>query len=46
MEAAFFESQQRHWIGRRLFERRGESGYTQGKLSALSGINPVRHQQD
>ena len=38
-EAAFFESQQRHWIGRRLFERRRELGYTQGKLSALSGIN-------
>jgi transcriptional regulator with XRE-family HTH domain len=38
-EAAFFESQQRHWIGRRLFERRRELGYTQAKLSALSGIN-------
>src|SRR6266567_3923756 len=39
MEAAFFESQQRHWIGRRLFNRRRELGYTQAKLSALSGIN-------
>ncbi len=39
VEAAFFESQQRHWIGRRLFERRRELGYTQAKLSALSGIN-------
>src|SRR5713226_6665429 len=38
-EAAFFESQQRHWIGRRLFGRRRELGYTQAKLSALSGIN-------
>ncbi len=38
-EAAFLESQQRHWIGRRLFERRRELGYTQAKLSALSGIN-------
>src|SRR5579859_5818114 len=38
-EAAFFESQQRHWIGRRLFERRRELGYTQAKLSVLSGIN-------
>src|SRR5438067_11066368 len=38
-EAAFFESQQRHWIGRRLFERRRELGYTQAKLAALSGIN-------
>jgi transcriptional regulator with XRE-family HTH domain len=39
VQAAFFESQQRHWIGRRLFERRRELGYTQAKLSALSGIN-------
>jgi len=38
-EAAFFESQQRHWIGRRLFERRRELGYTQAKVAALSGIN-------
>src|SRR5437764_9972483 len=38
-EAAFFESQQRHWIGRRLFERRRTLGYTQAKLAALSGIN-------
>src|SRR5258708_2525101 len=38
-EAAFVESQQRHWIGRRLSERRRELGYTQAKLSALSGIN-------
>src|SRR5438067_9487158 len=38
-EDAFFESQQRHWIGRRLFERRRELGYTQGKVAALSGIN-------
>src|SRR6266511_2987034 len=38
-EAAFFESQQRHRIGRRLFERRRELGYTQAKLAALSGIN-------
>ncbi len=38
-EAAFFESQQRHWIGRRLFQRRRELGYTQAKLSVLSGIN-------
>ena len=38
-EAAFFESQQRHWIGRRLFERRRELGYTPAKLSAVSGIN-------
>ena len=38
-EAAFFESQQRHWIGRRLFERRRQLGYTQAKLSVLSGIN-------
>jgi DNA-binding XRE family transcriptional regulator len=38
-EAAFFESQQRHWVGRRLFERRRELGYTQAKLAALSGIN-------
>jgi transcriptional regulator with XRE-family HTH domain len=36
---AFFESQQRHWIGRRLFERRRELGYTQTKVAALSGIN-------
>src|SRR5438067_11223444 len=38
-EAAFFESQQRHWLGRRLFERRRELGYTQSKLAGLSGIN-------
>jgi len=38
-EAAFFESQQRHWIGRRLFARRRDLGYTQAKLSVLSGIN-------
>src|SRR5579864_8343192 len=38
-EAAFFESQQRHWIGRRLFERRRELGYTQAKVAQLSGIN-------
>lgn len=38
-EAAFFESQQRHWIGRRLFERRRELGYTQAKVAALAGIN-------
>src|SRR5438876_5441499 len=38
-EAAFFESQQRYWIGRRLVERRRELGYTQAKVAALSGIN-------
>jgi transcriptional regulator with XRE-family HTH domain len=39
VEAAFFESQQRHWISRRLFKRRREMGYTQARLSALSAIN-------
>ena len=38
-EAALFESQQRHWVGRRLFERRRELGYTQANIAALSGIN-------
>lgn len=38
-EAAFFESQQRHWIGQRLFVRRRALGYTERKLAALSGIN-------
>ena len=38
-EASFLESQQRHWIGRRLFERRRELGYTQARLATLSRIN-------
>lgn len=42
VEAAFFESQQRHWIGRLLAERRRELGYTQTRLAARSGI----HQAD
>ena len=39
VEAIFFESQQRHRIGRRIFEGRRELGYTRAKLAALSGIN-------
>lgn len=39
VEATFFESQQRHWIGRLLYERRREQRLTQAKLAALSGID-------
>ena len=39
VEAAFFETQQRHWIARLLFERRRELGFTQAKLAVMSGID-------
>jgi DNA-binding XRE family transcriptional regulator len=39
VEAAFFDTQQRHWIARLLFERRRELGFTQAKLAAMSGID-------